>query len=208
LIIHDFSGDLWNFCELIGFNQKGGLGTVKFPYCTEHYWQTAIIGTGCDSIVLFLVLGSASSGTVICWALYQNWTLCTLSHFRYWALSVPVQSFVGPHTRTGLYAHCPVSGTGLCQFWYGRLLGPIPEMDSMCIVPFPVLGSASFGEGGLLGPVPELEKYVHCPISGTGLCQFRYCRLFGSHTRTGLCVVGTAVGMFVDAHFIFEGTMT
>ena len=82
-----------------------------------HYWQTAITGTGSDSIVPFLVLGSASSSMVICWSPYQNWTL--------W--------------------HCPISGTGLCQFRYGHSLGPIPELDSMRIVPFPVLGSASSG---------------------------------------------------------------
>ena len=111
---------------------------VQYPY-----WQSAITGTGCDSIVPFPVLGSASSGVGVCWAPYQNCTLCPLSHFWYWALPVPVRVFAGPCTRTVLYMYCPISGTGLCQFQYGRLLGPVPELDSMCLVPFLVLDSAS-----------------------------------------------------------------
>jgi hypothetical protein len=81
--------------------------------------------------VPFLVLGSASSGTVIRRAPYQNWTLCGWSHFRYRALPVPVRTFIRPGTGTGLYASDPISGTGLCQFRYGRLSGPVPELDSM-----------------------------------------------------------------------------
>ena len=67
------------------------------------------------------------------------------SHFRYWALPVPVRSFTGPRTGTGLYARGPISGMGLCQFRYGHSLGPVPELDSMRAVPFPVRGSASSG---------------------------------------------------------------
>ena len=40
---------------------------------------------------------------------------------------------------------CTISGTGLCHFRYGHSLGPVPELDSMCVIPFPVLGSASSG---------------------------------------------------------------
>ncbi len=36
-----------------------------FHTVRNHYWQTAITGTGSDSIVPFLVLGSASSGIVV-----------------------------------------------------------------------------------------------------------------------------------------------
>jgi hypothetical protein len=67
------------------------------------------------------------------------------SHFCYWALPVPVRSFTGPRTGTGLYARGPISGTGLFQFRYGHSLGPVPELDSMRVVPFPVRGSASSG---------------------------------------------------------------
>ncbi len=102
--------------------------TVNFPYCTVpllancHYWywewfNCPISGTGLcqfryghllvpipelDSmrIVPFPVLGSASSGMVICWAPYQNWTLCVWSHFQYWALPVPVRALDGPNNRT------------------------------------------------------------------------------------------------------------
>jgi hypothetical protein len=40
---------------------------------------------------------------------------------------------------------CPISGTGLCQFRYGHSLGPVPELDSVQVIPFPVPGSASSG---------------------------------------------------------------
>jgi hypothetical protein len=99
---------------------------VRYPNA-----QFASTGTGRDSFVPFPVLGSASSGTVIHWAPYRNWTLCARSHFWYGALPVPVRSFTGPCTGTGLYARGPISGTGLCQFRYGHSLGPVPELDSM-----------------------------------------------------------------------------
>ena len=170
---------------------------VQYPY-----WQSAITGTGHDSIVPFPVLGSASFGMGVHWAPYQNCTLCALSHFRYWALPVLVRSFAGLHTGTGLYVHCLISSTGLCQFRYGHSLGPVPELDSVHIVPFPVSGSASsrrvicwapyqnwtlcaffhFQYWAL--PVPVLVfaepctgtgLYVCGPISHTALCQqFRF----------------------------------
>ncbi len=59
----------------------------------------------------------------------------------------PVLSFTGPHTGTGLYARGPITGTGLCRFQYSRSLGPLPELDSMRVVPFPVPGSASSSDG-------------------------------------------------------------
>ena len=46
------------------------------------------------------------------------------SHVRYGALPVPVQSFTGPRTGTGLNARGPISSTGLCQFWYGHFSVP------------------------------------------------------------------------------------
>jgi hypothetical protein len=76
---------------------------VRYPNA-----QFASTGTGRDSFVPFPVLGSASSGTVIHWAPYRNWTLCARSHFRYGALPVPVWSFTGPRTGTGLYARGPI----------------------------------------------------------------------------------------------------
>ena len=36
-----------------------------------------------------------------------------------------------PRTETGLYARGPISGTGLCQYWYGHSLGSVPILDSM-----------------------------------------------------------------------------
>ena len=88
--------------------------------------QFASTGTGRDSLVPFPVLGSASSGTVIHWAPYRNWTLCARSHFRYGALPVPVWSFTGPRTGTGLYARGPIHYSAqkksaealLSWFWY------------------------------------------------------------------------------------------
>jgi len=54
---------------------------VRYPN-----WQSAITGTAHNSCVPFPVLdipfpvlGYAISGTVIYWALYRNWTLCTWS---------------------------------------------------------------------------------------------------------------------------------
>ena len=105
----------------------------NFPFGTRYpNRQSAITGTGRDSfrtisgtglcrfrqgdslgpvpklgsmcVVPFPVRGSASSGTVIHWAPYRNWTLCTWSHFQYGALPVPVRSFTGSRTETGLYA--------------------------------------------------------------------------------------------------------
>jgi hypothetical protein len=119
--------------------------------------------------VPFLVRVSASSGMVIHWAPYRNWTLCACSHFRYRALPVQVRSYTGPRTETGLYAHGPISGTGLCQFRYGHSLGPVPKLDSMHMVPFPVRGSASSG------------TVIH----------------WAPDRNWTLCVVGTTVGMFV-----------
>ena len=40
---------------------------------------------------------------------YQNWTLCASSHFRNWAMPFLGRSFIGPRTRTGLYACGPIS---------------------------------------------------------------------------------------------------
>ncbi len=48
-------------------------------------------------------------------------------------------------TGTERDSFCPISGTGLCQFRYGCSSGPVPELDSMRMVPFPVPGSASSG---------------------------------------------------------------
>jgi len=76
--------------------------------------QSAITG-GRAHFIPFPVLGYAISGTVIHWAPYRNWALCVWSHFRYGALPVPVRSFTGPRTETGLYARGPISGTGLCH---------------------------------------------------------------------------------------------
>ena len=95
---------------------------VRYPN-----WQSAITGTGRDSFVPFLVLGIpfpvlgyAISGTVIHWAPYRNWTLCTWSHFQYRALPVPVRSILGSRTRTELYARWvwPLMG-----WWVGGLVG-------------------------------------------------------------------------------------
>jgi hypothetical protein len=108
-------------------------------------------------MVSFPVRGSTSSGTVIHWAPYRNWAPCAWCHFRYGALPVPVRSFTGPRTETGLHAHGPISGTRLCQFRYGHSLGPVPKLGSMRIVPFPVRGSSS---SGTVIPVPELDSML------------------------------------------------
>ena len=67
------------------------------------------------------------------------------SHFQDGALPVPVQSFTGPHTETGLDARGPISGTGLCQLQYGHSLGPVPKLDSMR---GPLVGLWFDGDGG------------------------------------------------------------
>ena len=73
-------------------------------YGTQTRNLTVLVLGGRDSFVPFPVLGSASSGTVIHWAPYRNWTLCIRSHFRYGAPPVPVRSFTGPRTATELCA--------------------------------------------------------------------------------------------------------
>ncbi len=110
----------------------GGPFLIIFHIVQSPNWQSAITGTEHDSfcpisgaglcqfwygcslgpvseldsmrMVPFPVPGSASSGTVVHQARYRNWTLCKWSHFRYRALPVPVRSFIGPRTGTGLYA--------------------------------------------------------------------------------------------------------
>jgi hypothetical protein len=133
----------------------------------------------------------------------------------------PVRSFIWPRTETGLYARGPISSTGLCQFRYGHSLGPVPKLGSMCVVPFPVRGSASsstvihwapyqnawshFRYGALpvpvrsfTGPCTETGLYARGPISGTGLCQFRYGHSLGPVPKLGsMCAVGTPIGGFV-----------
>ena len=71
----------------------------------------------------------------------------------------PVRSFIGPRTETGLHACGPISGTGLCQFRYGHLLGPVPKLDSMRVVPFPVRGSAILGRS-FTGPRTKTGLYA------------------------------------------------
>jgi hypothetical protein len=64
--------------------------------------------------------GNFPFGLAICHYWYWAWLICTIS-------------------GTGR----PISGTGLCHFQHGHSLGPVPELDSMRMVPFPVPGSAS-----------------------------------------------------------------
>ena len=168
----------------------------NFHLVRSPNWQSAITGTGRDSfltisgtglchfryghslgpklkldsmrVVPFPVLGYANSGTVIVRVPYQNWTLCTWSHFRYWAMPFPVRSLLGSSTRTGLYVCGPIFGTGLCHFRYGHSLGPVPKLDSMCVVTFPVLGYA-IPVRSLLGSHTRTGLYVRGPILGTVL---------------------------------------
>jgi hypothetical protein len=140
-------------------------------------------------VVPFPVLGSASSGTVIVRVLHRIWTLCAWSHFRYWALPVLVRSLLGSHIRTGLYVRGPISGTGLCHFWHSPSLGPVPEVDFTCVVPFPVLGSASSG-----------MVIVRVPYQNWTLCAWSHFRdwampflvrsFTGPHTGSGLYAHG------------------
>jgi hypothetical protein len=102
----------------------GGPFLKIFHFVQSPNWQSAITGTGRDSfrpifgtglchfrygcslgpvpeldsmcVVPFLVLGSASSGTVVHWAPYRNWTLCAWSHFQCQALPIPVTDVLGP----------------------------------------------------------------------------------------------------------------
>jgi hypothetical protein len=68
----------------------------------------------------------STSEKISIWYGTQTRNLPVLVHFRYWALPVPVRSFTGPRTGTGLYARGPISGTGLCQFRYGHSLQKKP----------------------------------------------------------------------------------
>ncbi len=55
------------------------------------------------------------------------WTFSETRHFS-WDTFLPIP--------------WPMTGTGLYHFRYGPSQGPVPELDSMCVVPFPVLGYA------------------------------------------------------------------
>ncbi len=110
------------------FRNISGTGLCLFRY---GHSLGPIPKLGSMRMVPFPVRGSACSGTVIHWVPYRYWTLCAWSHFRYGALPVPVRSFTGSRTETGLNAHGPISGMGLCQFRYGHSLGPTPILDSM-----------------------------------------------------------------------------
>jgi hypothetical protein len=83
------------------FRTISGTGLCHFRY---GHSLGAVPKLGSMRVVPFPELGYASSGTVIHWAPYQNWTLCAWSHFRDGALPVPVRSFTGSRTKTGLYA--------------------------------------------------------------------------------------------------------
>ena len=85
----------------------------------------------------------------------------------------PVRSFIGPRTKTGLYARGPIFSVGLCHFRYGHSLGPVPKLGSMHVVPFPVRGSASTGRDSF------------CTISGTLQCHFRYGHSLGPVPKLG-----------------------
>ena len=111
------------------------ISSTILSFYGSHFWKFSIwYGTQTGNLPL-LVLGVTHLYHFRYWA----------SHFRYWAMPFPAQSFTGPRTGTGLYARGPISGTGLCQFRYGHFLGPVLELASMCVVPFPVPGSASSG---------------------------------------------------------------
>jgi hypothetical protein len=94
--------------------QSAITGTGRDSFCTIsgtglcHFRYDHSLGPvpklGSMRVVPFPGWGSASSGTVIHWAPYQNWTLCAWSRFRYGALPVLVRSFNGFRTKTGLYA--------------------------------------------------------------------------------------------------------
>ena len=127
-------------------------------WCGTQAGNLPLLVLGVTHFVQFPVLGYAISGTgtVIHWAPYRNWAPCAWSHFRYGALPVPVGSFTGPRTETGLHEH-------------GHSLGPIPKLDSMRMVSFPVRGSASSG------------TVIH----------------WAPYRNWTLCVGGTTVGGFV-----------
>ena len=111
---------------------------THFQYCPffgSHLWKFSIWnGTQTGNLPLLVL-------RVTHLYHFRDWA----THFWYWAMPFPEWSFTGPLTRTGLYARDLISGTGLCQFRYGCVLGPVPKLDSMRVVPFPVPGSASSG---------------------------------------------------------------
>ena len=103
-------------------------GTGRDSFCTIsgtlqcHFRYGNSLGPvpklGSMRVVPFPVRGSASSGTVIHWAPYRNWALYAWSLFRYGTLPVPVWSFSGSRTETGLYARWvrPPVGLWVCGF--------------------------------------------------------------------------------------------
>jgi hypothetical protein len=92
------------------FRTISGTGLCHFRY---SHSLGPVPKLGSMRVVPFPVRGTASSGTVIHWVPYRNWTLCAWSHFRYWALPVPVRLYLGSRTRTELYARWVRSLVGL-----------------------------------------------------------------------------------------------
>ena len=60
-------------------------------------------------------------------------------------IPLPKKFPFGTVPKRAICQYWSISGIGLCQFRYGHSLGPVPELDSMRAVPFPVRGSASSG---------------------------------------------------------------
>ena len=76
-------------------------------------------------------------------------------------------------TGTGRDSFRTISSAGLCHFWYGRSLGPVPELGSMCVVPFQVLGSSISATVVVGVPYQNWTLWAWSHFV-TGLCQFRY----------------------------------
>ncbi len=51
MITHDFSGDLRDFCKLIRFNKKGGLGTVNLGRNPVLFFS--FVGNGKQTTIFF-----------------------------------------------------------------------------------------------------------------------------------------------------------
>ena len=144
---------------------------------------------GTDVFLLYYFLSAVDMLGPKC-AIYQFWKWH--SHFQYWH-PFPVHTVLfwiplleifhlvrypnqqSAITGTGRDSFRTIYGTGLFQFRCGRCWGwgPVPELDSMRVVPFPVLGYAISGTV-IVRVRTRTGLYVCGPISGTGLCHFLY----------------------------------
>ncbi len=100
----------------------------KLAICQYRYWvmHVPVLTLSCTLEALYHVIMDSA----LC-PFWYSWC-----HFWYWALPVPVWSYIGSCTGTALWAHGAISGNELCQFRNGHSQGPHTGTALWHTVPF------------------------------------------------------------------------